>query len=289
MGPPPGRVVACHGPRPPRGPLRRRRRGGLLHGDRLAAATARVDARPPRLRPTWCRDPGPAERRAADAARLGDGDTTHLCALDADGLGVSLTQSNALDFGSHLSNPPRASSCTTAAWASHSLPATGRAGAPSTSRRTHCPPCWSPPTEGMLTHLVGAMGGDAQPQIISQLLARLSGGGPRPGRRRHRARLCLDAPAAGPFRLWWGDDLPSSSRRHAPDGWWSGLAAHGPSGAHIDAFDPVAVGCAQVSGRAATTPGGRAWSAAPTPDGHRGGAGREPRPHSVMPDVAAPG
>ena len=38
-------------------------------------------------------------------ARLGDGDTTHLCAQDADGLGISLTQSNALDFGSHLVEP----------------------------------------------------------------------------------------------------------------------------------------------------------------------------------------
>ena len=31
-----------------------------------------------------------------------DGDTTHLCAVDADGLAISLTQSNALDFGAHL-------------------------------------------------------------------------------------------------------------------------------------------------------------------------------------------
>ena len=34
--------------------------------------------------------------------RLGDGDTTHLCAIDAEGLGISLTQSNCLDFGSHV-------------------------------------------------------------------------------------------------------------------------------------------------------------------------------------------
>ena len=38
-------------------------------------------------------------------ARVGDGDTTHLCAMDGDGLGISLTQSNALDFGSHLVEP----------------------------------------------------------------------------------------------------------------------------------------------------------------------------------------
>ncbi len=39
---------------------------------------------------------------AAPIPRLGDGDTTHLCAIDRDGLGISLTQSNALDFGSHI-------------------------------------------------------------------------------------------------------------------------------------------------------------------------------------------
>ena len=73
----------------------------LLDPARLAAAAARVDAlaaAPP--------DVAPGHRAGApDVARLGDGDTTHLCALDADGLGVSLTQSNALDFGSHLVEP----------------------------------------------------------------------------------------------------------------------------------------------------------------------------------------
>ena len=47
----------------------------------------------------------PVDGAGARVARFGDGDTTHLCACDADGLGVSLTQSNALDFGSHLVEP----------------------------------------------------------------------------------------------------------------------------------------------------------------------------------------
>ena len=73
----------------------------LLDPGRLAAAATRVDAHavaPP--------DVAPGHGAAApDVARLGDGDTTHLCVLDADGLGVSSTQSNALDFGSHLVEP----------------------------------------------------------------------------------------------------------------------------------------------------------------------------------------
>ena len=73
----------------------------LLAPERLAAAAARISAAgaaPP--------DVGPGRGTVGPAvARLGDGDTTHLCAIDADGLGVSLTQSNALDFGSHLVEP----------------------------------------------------------------------------------------------------------------------------------------------------------------------------------------
>ena len=75
--------------------------GVLLDAERLAAAATRVDqqrAAPP--------DVSPGQGiRGAKVARIAEGDTTHLCALDADGLGVSLTQSNALDFGSHLIEP----------------------------------------------------------------------------------------------------------------------------------------------------------------------------------------
>ncbi len=53
--------------------------------------------------------------------------------------------------------------------------------------------------EDALTHLVGAMGGDAQPQIISQLLARLLRTGQDPATAISAPRLALDAPAAGPF------------------------------------------------------------------------------------------
>ena len=73
----------------------------LLDRDRLAGAVGRVAqerAAPPDVAPGHGTT-GPA------VTRLADGDTTHLCALDADGLGISLTQSNALDFGSHLIEP----------------------------------------------------------------------------------------------------------------------------------------------------------------------------------------
>jgi gamma-glutamyltranspeptidase/glutathione hydrolase len=90
------------------------------------------------------------------------------------------------------------------------------------------------------------MGGDAQPQIILQVLARMLPGGQDPATALAAARLSLDAPAAGPFRLWWGDDLQVSVEAHAPAGWIDDLRRRGHPVRAIGAFDPTTVGCAQV-------------------------------------------
>ncbi len=179
-------------------------------------------------------------------ARVGDGDTTHLCALDADGLGVSLTQSNALDFGSHLIEP------TTGVFLHNrgvgfSLVAGHPAELTPGRRPPHTlSPMLATAPDGSLTHLVGAMGGDAQPQIIVQLLARLLRAGQDPATAVSAPRLTLDAPSAGPFRLWWGDDLTVLIESDAPAAWPDGLTQRGHRVRAIRAFDPVAVGCAQI-------------------------------------------
>jgi gamma-glutamyltranspeptidase/glutathione hydrolase len=99
------------------------------------------------------------------------------------------------------------------------------------------------------------MGGDAQPQIIVQLLARLLRSGHDPARAITAPRFTLDAPSAGPFRLWWGEDLTVVVEADAPPAWASGLASHGHRVQTISAFDPVAVGCAQIIATEAA-PGG---------------------------------
>ena len=183
---------------------------------------------------------------AADVARLGDGDTTHLCACDADGLGVSLTQSNALDFGSHLVEP-----ATGVFLHNRGVGFSLVQGHPAEVRPGRRPPHTLSPmlvtsAEGALTHLVGAMGGDAQPQVLSQLLARLLRSGQDPATAISAPRLALDAPSAGPFRLWWGDDLTVLVEADAPRAWTEGLAARGQRVRAISVFDSVAVGCAQI-------------------------------------------
>jgi gamma-glutamyltranspeptidase/glutathione hydrolase len=179
-------------------------------------------------------------------ARLGDGDTTHLCAQDADGLGVSLTQSNALDFGSHLVEPATGVFLHNRGVGFSLVPGHPAEVAPGRRPPHTLSPMLVTDTEGALTHLVGAMGGDAQPQIILQLLARLLLAGHDPASSITAPRLTLDAPSAGPFRLWWGEDLTVLVEADAPPAWRAGLTGHGHRVRTIGAFDPVAVGCAQI-------------------------------------------
>src|ERR1700736_4417216 len=89
-------------------------------------------------------------------------------------------------------------------------------------------------------------GGDVQPQILLQLLARMLRVGEDPAAAITAPRLVLDSQTAGPFRLWWGNDLAVRVEAHAPPSWTDGLASRGHHVQVLSACDPVAVGCAQV-------------------------------------------
>jgi gamma-glutamyltranspeptidase / glutathione hydrolase len=177
---------------------------------------------------------------------LGDGDTTHLCAIDADGLGISLTQSNALDFGSHLVAGSTGIFLHNRGLGFSLEPDHPAALAPGRRPPHTLSPMLATTPDGSLSHLIGAMGGDAQPQIHLQVLARMLRGGQDPATAITAARLALDAPAAGPFRLWWGDDLAVCMEAHAPVDWQDGLRDRGHQVKRISAFDPTAVGCSQI-------------------------------------------
>jgi gamma-glutamyltranspeptidase/glutathione hydrolase len=218
---------------------------GLLDGHRLARAAARID--PERAAPSDV-PPGTGAVPAGEAAipRLGEGDTTHLCAIDADGLGISLTQSNALDFGSHVVAGSTGIFLHNRGVGFSLVPGHPAELGPGRRPPHTLSPLLATTPGGALTHLVGAMGGDAQPQIILQVLARMLPGGQDPATALAGARLSLDAPAAGPFRLWWGDDLQVAVEAHAPAGWIDDLRRRGHRVQTIGAFDPTVVGCSQV-------------------------------------------
>jgi gamma-glutamyltranspeptidase/glutathione hydrolase len=215
----------------------------LLNEDRLVQAASRV--MDDRAAPSDVADGGSPSPGAA-IRRVGDGDTTHLCAIDADGLGISLTQSNALDFGSHLIEPSTGIFLHNRG-VGFSLREAHAAELGPGRRPPHTlSPMLATSPDGSLTHLVGAMGGDGQPQIIMQLLARMLRGGQDPAAAVSAPRLTLDAPSAGPFRLWWGDDLTVLVEADAPEGWHEGLLERGHHVRTIRAFDPTSVGCAQI-------------------------------------------
>ncbi|HXW39085.1 MAG TPA: gamma-glutamyltransferase, partial [Acidimicrobiales bacterium] len=224
----------------------------LLDSDRLSAAVARI--RPDRA----AVDPEEDRPAPSPGGGTAEGDTTHLCAADADGLGVSLTQSNALDFGSHL-----VAGSTGVFLHNRGVGFSLVEGHPAELTPGRRPPHTLSPMvavapDGAPVHLLGAMGGDAQPQVLLQLVARLLRCGQDPATALAAARFSLDAPAAGPFRLWWGE-RQVNLEGHAPPEWAPGLAARGHRVRSISAFDPVAVGCAQVI-RIDGTPDGQGWS-----------------------------
>ena len=175
-----------------------------------------------------------------------DGDTTHLCTVDADGVAVSLTQSNALDFGAHL-----VAGATGVFLHNRGVGFSLEAGHPAEygpgRRPTHTlSPALVTDMQGRVTQVIGTMGGDAQPQILVQLLARLLHAGEDPATAISSARVVLEAVGAPPFRLWQAPTRSALMESHAPPDWQDGLAARGHRVRAVGAFNPVEVGCAQI-------------------------------------------
>ncbi len=157
------------------------------------------------------------------------GDTTYLCAVDGDGLGVSLINSNASGFGAHLVAGTSGIFVHDRGIGFNLVP-----GHPAEYRPGRRPPHTLSPAlvthpDGSLRAVVGTMGGDAQPQIVLQLLARLLAAGHDPGRVVGAGRFVL-APADDGvgFDTW----RPGVGRKvvvegHAPAAWVEGLEALG--------------------------------------------------------------
>ena len=168
----------------------------------------------------------------------GSGDTTYLCVVDGDRLAVSLIQSNAAGFGSWLVEPATGINL-------HNRGLGFSAGARPPGRVRAGPPA-APHAEPASDHRIptagsppplGTMGGDAQPQILLQLLARLLLHGQHPAEAIASGRV--GAPR-GRHRLRHLDLARRSRRarrRPRPTGWDAGLRDRGHRVTRGAAFD----------------------------------------------------
>jgi gamma-glutamyltranspeptidase/glutathione hydrolase len=213
---------------------------GLLSPERLGPRAAAID--PEHAAPTGEHDGA----GWAGASLSSDGDTTHLCVVDGDGLGISLTQSNALDFGAHLVAGETGVFLHNRG-VGFSLEK-GHPGAYGPRRRpshTLSPAIVTRP-DGSLAQVIGTMGGDVQPQIILQLLARLLVSGEDPAAAISAARVVHEARGAPPFRLWQARSHSLLMEFNAPASWHRGLEDRGHQVRVVGAFNPVDVGCSQI-------------------------------------------
>jgi gamma-glutamyltranspeptidase/glutathione hydrolase len=182
-----------------------------------------------------------ARRRAAidagRAANLGDsyrdGGTIYLCAVDAERMGVSLIQSNASGWGAHLVEPS-----TRIFLQDRGIGFSLEPGHPAEYGPGRRPPHTLSPAlvtgpDGGLHAVIGSMGGDSQPQILLQLLARLLHAGHSPGSAVAAARWSLGLG----FTTWdERGEVAVLLEGHAPPGWDTGLADRGHRVRRLEPF-----------------------------------------------------
>jgi len=165
--------------------------------------------------------------RAADwpmPARQGD--TTYLCATDSGGVGVSLIQSNASGFGSWLVEPNTQINLHNRGLGFNLEPGHPAELAPGTRPPHTLSPALAT-RNGQLAAVFGTMGGDAQPQILLQLAARLFHYEQSPAVAMHAGRWALAGPATG-FDTWTTPSGPIVEiEGHAPSEWAEALVARG--------------------------------------------------------------
>ena len=175
-----------------------------------------------------------ATRRAVPAL---DGDTTYLCVVDDQRMGVSLIQSNASNFGSWLVEPSTGINLHNRGLG-FSLEPNHPAELAQGKRPPHTlSPAMATNADGSLAAVFGTMGGDGQPQILLQLAARIFHHGQSPAAAVHAARWVLSGPATG-FDTWTAPQGPHVLvEGHAAANWREALEARGHTVRVIAPYD----------------------------------------------------
>ncbi|MCU1351441.1 MAG: gamma-glutamyltranspeptidase, partial [Acidimicrobiales bacterium] len=172
------------------------------------------------------------------------GGTIYLCAVDGDGMGVSLIQSNADGYGAHVAAPG-----TGILLHNRGIGFSLEPGHPAEYGPGRRPPHTLAPAlatrpDGSLRAVFGTMGGDSQPQVVLQLAARLLVAGQEVGDAIQAPRFVLQAGAHG-FRTWHGGPQKVRVEAHAPAEWASELTELGHD-VVVAGFDPAGFGHAHA-------------------------------------------
>ena len=176
------------------------------------------------------------------AAVLGDsyrpGGTIALVAVDKNRLGISMLQSNASGFGAHLIVPG-----VRIFLHNRGIGFSLEAGHPAEYGPGRRPPHTLCPTlvtteDGRLSGVIGTMGGDSQPQILLQLLARWLVAGEEPGDVLAAARWSLRDPDGGStFDTWRHKGrVQVAIEGHAPATLAAAIAALGHNVVHAPRY-----------------------------------------------------
>lgn len=167
------------------------------------------------------------------------GDTTYLCAVDGDRTAVSLIQSIAKPFGSHIFLPGHDSVLN-----NRGVGFSLEEGHPAELRPGVRPPHTLAPllvttAGGALKAVLGTMGGDVQPQVLLQLLVRTLVGQEPPADALGAPRWALSSEDSNGFNTW--DDGRGDVRvlleGNAPPEWESGLEDRGH---RVEVLEPLA-------------------------------------------------
>jgi gamma-glutamyltranspeptidase/glutathione hydrolase len=168
-----------------------------------------------------------------------DGDTTYMSVVDDKRMAVSLIQSNASNFGSWLVEPNTGINLQ-----NRGTGFSVESGHPAEVLPGRKPPHTLAPAlatseDGSISAVLGTMGGDAQPQILLQLAARLFHHGQSPAEAINAGRWMLNGPVTG-FDTWTSAGQPHVLvEGQASQAWPEGLRRRGHevrSGAAYDSW-----------------------------------------------------
>jgi gamma-glutamyltranspeptidase/glutathione hydrolase len=165
------------------------------------------------------------DRAASHQVPGTDGDTTYLCTAEIGGMAVSLIQSNASGFGSWLVEPNTGINLHNRGLGFNLVE-----GHPAEFGPGRRPPHTLSPAlatkDSDFVAVFGTQGGDAQPQILLQLAARLFSHGQPPAKAINAPRWALAGPATG-FDTWTSSEQTVRIEADAPGDWESSLTQRG--------------------------------------------------------------